>query len=144
MSANFLQACDAVIAYLEANNATGWPIAYENGDFDPAKSGLNGWLYVEIGELSRGLASIGDIGTRLERGYAELHVWCCAPRGSGDLPRQKAQDINDLFNGEPVPLINITEREIGRGRADGSSKVDQGRWWIVPVIIGFEYDRDGQ
>jgi hypothetical protein len=141
---DFLQAADLINDRLTALNPTGWPIAYENGNFDPVTEGQTGWLYIEIAELSRGLITIGDTGTRLERGYCEAHIWCYGPRGSGDEPRQKANMINDLFDNDPIPGIDITEREIGRGRVDGDSSVSPGRWYGVPVMISFNYDEEAQ
>jgi hypothetical protein len=138
---DFVEAADLVSDGLNTLQTTGLPIAWGDDDFDPALSGLNGWLYVEIQEVKNEQITIGDVGQRTFRSYAEMHVWCYVPRGSGvGICRDYAKQIRDLFSSDPITGVEITDRTIGKGAVDGYGHVAPGRWYGIPVIISFRCD----
>jgi hypothetical protein len=123
------------------SNFTTIPITHGNDDFDPAANGQNGWVFTKIGLLAEGSVSIGAPGEVLHRDVGEFHVWVYVPRGAQvGTAESYAEQIRDLFKSDAIPGIVIRSRSIRDGMADGTVGAD-GRWWGIPIVIQFQYDR---
>lgn len=138
------------VAAIEARLMASWaitPIAFANAEAPMvvAAGALVPWVYCEVSSLGSTIVGAGRPGDHVNRVAGEIEVMVYVPVGSGRATAmQHAVAIGEIFrvkefyNEEPGACLRTWVPRVLGGQQAASENPD-GNWWMVSVIIPFEF-----